>query len=219
MLQRLPLSAALVLLPAVPLAAPAQEPADEDRSRPQGWRIVTDRVEADTSEIFFVSMPPGVHVTTGPAAIFYHPDSTATAPFRVEQEVYLFDPGSRNEAFGVFVGGRDLQGSYQAYTYFLIRRSGEYLIKRREGASTETLRGWTAHAAVAGWDEREEGDETVKNVLAVEAGRDELVFHVNGEEVDRVARRSGLAVDGIVGYRVNHALNVHISGLEITGGR
>lgn len=204
-------------------AAPCQEAqppgameSAEEQTRPQGWRVLTDQVEADTSEIDFATMEPGFHVTTGPAAIFYHPDSTASAPFRAQVETHLFDPGDRNEAFGIFFGGSDLDGSYQAYTYFLVRKSGEYLVKRRMGESTETIEGWTAHPAVVGWDERDPDAESVRNVLAVDATADELIFSVNDEEVTRVPRSSQLAVDGIVGVRINHALDVHLGGLRIT---
>lgn len=210
-------TAALSLLLAVPASAAAQAtPAPAgDGDRPEGWRILTDDVSADTAEIDFAAMPPGFHVTTGPAAIFYHPDSTATGTFRVEAEIHLFDPGRLQEAYGIFFGGRDLESSYQAYTYFLIRRTGEYLVKRRLSAtSTETVVDWTAHPAIVGWEDRERGSETAGNVLAVEARDDGLVFLVNGEEVDRVPR-SGLDVDGVAGVRVNHRLNVHVGRFEI----
>lgn len=209
----------LVALPAVALAQTPQEEAKkaEHQTRPDGWRIRTDGAGADTTEIYFATMEPGFHVTTGPAAIFWHPDSTATGSFRAEVGLHLFDPGRRREAFGLFVGGRSLDGPDQAYTYFLVRRTGEYLIKRRTGSDTETLVGWTAHDAVVSWDEKDPDAQTVLNTLAVEAGPDELVFRVNGSEVDRVPRE-GLAVEGVVGVRINHALNVHVGGLRIEGG-
>lgn len=206
----------LLAAPSLVGAQPAEGGGAGEGSRPEGWRVLTDRVSADTAEIDFARMPPGFHVTTGPAAIFYHPDSTATGTFRVEAEIHLFDPGEPREAYGIFFGGRDLEGSYQAYTYFLVRRTGEYLVKRRVSAtSTETLVDWTAHPAVTGWEDREEGSETARNVLSVEAGADELVFRVNGEEVDRLPR-SGLDVDGVAGLRVNHRLDVHVSRFEVT---
>ncbi len=219
-MKHLPLALAIALA-ATPAIVSAQDAAAiaekkaEHQTRPEGWRILTDDVEADTAEIYFATMSPGFHVTTGPAGIFYHQDSTATGDYRVEGTFHLFDPGSRNEAYGLFFGGRDLEGSYQAYTYFLVRRSGEYLIKRRvSSTSTETLVGWTSHDAVVGWDEREEGAASTANALAVESVGDELVFFVNGQEVDRVAR-SGLAVDGVAGVRINHALDVHVQGFRI----
>lgn len=209
------LALALALLPARPAAAGAQESAAarkaQHQTRPGGWQILTDRIGADTTEIYFARMEPGFHVTTGPAALFYDPDTAPSGTFRVEATAHLFDPGGRNEAYGIFVGGDDLLGSYQRYTYFLVRRSGEFLIKRRVSAtSTETLVDWTSHPAVVGWEGGDDGSESVRNSLAVEAGEDELVFFVNGEEVERLPR-GDLPVSGVAGVRVNHALDLHFS--------
>ena len=201
----------LSTLIAVPLSG--QEDA---QPKPDGWELRVDRPDrGGPDDVMFVDMEPGWHVTTGPAAILYHPDRTASGAFRVESEVFLFDPGERREAFGVFVGGQDLAGDDQAYTYFLIRRSGEYLIKRRAGADTHVVRDWTAHDALVSWEEREADAATVKNVLAVEVGADDVAFFANGEELARVPRE-GLETDGVVGLRVNHGLNLHITSLEVT---
>jgi len=50
----------------------------------------------------------------------------------------------------------------------------------------------------------------------VTARRDSLHFSVNGVEVDAVAR-AGLPVDGQVGWRVNHALDLHVSEFSLEG--
>ncbi len=46
-------------------------------------------------------------------------------------------------AYGLFVGGQDLEGDDQKYLYFLIRRSGEFLIKTRAGDETSVVHPWT----------------------------------------------------------------------------
>lgn len=202
---------------ATPPVAAAQQGAEgeaETRPPPEGWMVRTDG-GASAETIDFLDMAPGWHITTGPAAIFYHPDRTATGTYRVEAETHLFDPGQRREGFGILFGGTDLEGDAQSYGYFLIRRDGSYLVKRRDGAETEVIEGWTEHPAVVGWDERAEDAATVKNVLAVEVGETEVAFHVNGEEVHRVAREE-LSTDGVVGLRVNHSLNLHVTRLDVT---
>lgn len=209
------LGAAAALLTAAGLPGPVRAQGELDGPPPAGWEIRTDRPGADTSGIVFVDMPPGWHITTGPAAIFYHPDSVASGEFSVESEVFLFDPGGRREAFGFFVGGTDLAGPGQRYLYFLIRDGGEFLVKERDGADTSTLVNWTAHDAILGYDQRDEGGVTVRNVLGLDAREDRLVFRVNGEEVMALPR-GNREVDGVVGLRVNHALNLHVSTLEIT---
>jgi hypothetical protein len=129
-------------------------------------------------------MPPGWHVTSGPAGILYDPSRTAEGEYRLSAEIFLF-PGERREGFGVFFGGRELSGPDQAYTYFLIRKDGRFLVKTRSGAETAVVVPWTEHAAILPHDG---GEGSVKNLLAVEAGADEVHFYVNGERVTSVPR-------------------------------
>jgi hypothetical protein len=190
---------------------------EEKPPPPEGWVVRTDAGGRGGGEPDFMDMPPGWHITTGPAAIFYQPGLTAEGDFRVESEVFLFDPGRRNEGFGIFIGGSDLDGDGQVYTYFLIRRDGSVLVKRRDGADTSTLYGWEPRDAVVTWEERGEDEATAKNVLAIESRGGELAFFVNGEEVHRLSA-DGQHVDGVVGLRVNHGLNLHFSSLEVDDG-
>ena len=208
---------ALVLAAAAlsPALAGAQEDAPE-LEFPEGWEVRFDRDDGRMEDLYMVAMPPGIHITTGPALIAYHPDSTAAGDFRIESETYLFDPKGRREAFGLFVGGTDLDGPGRAYTYFLLREGGEFLVKRRMGEETEVVQDWTAHAAIASFAGRPEGKETARNVLALEAAGDELRFHVNGEQAWTGAR-DGLATDGVFGLRVNHGLNLHVTTIATTG--
>lgn len=208
---RLALTLALVTLPGLTGGLGAQE---DQTGPPEGWVVRLDRPGSGQAPDF-QDMPPGWHITTGPAGILYHPENTASGAFRVESETSLFDPGQRNEAYGVFFGGKNLDGDAQSYTYFLVRRDGSYLVKRRDGTETSEIQGWTKHEAVTSWEGRGEDESAAKNTLAIEAGSEELVFFVNGQEVFRVARE-GQHVDGIVGLRVNHGLNIHVSSLDIT---
>lgn len=216
------LAAALVLV-STPLAA--QEPDHAQHHMPQeglpdGWTARFDQAHAGheghaPEGLSFTEMAPGWHVTTGPSGIFFRHDARAEGSYRIESQIFLFDPGERREAFGIFVGGRELHGEDQRYTYFIIRRTGEFMIRRREGDEVHDVQGWTAHDAVKGWDDLAPGDQTVPNVLAVEVGPDEVVFLVNDREVMRHPRE-GLEVDGHYGLRVNHALNLHVTGIEVT---
>jgi len=200
---------AFVISLLVPAAAAAQ-----DFERPDGWKVRFDHPGTTEAELeMFVSMPPGWHVTSGPAAIYWDPAWAASGRYRVEMEVYLFDPGQRREAFGVFIGGRDLEGDGQSYTYFLIRNGGEFMVKRRDGDQAPTIEPWTRHDAVRSYADRGD-DVSVRNLLTIEAGEDTLRYLVNGREVWR-APRGTLPVDGTYGLRVNHGLNVHVSKLEV----
>lgn len=200
-----------VLATATCLAAPL--PAQE-LTRPPDWRVRFDDPAATEADLeMFVSMPPGWHITTGPAGIFWDPALRAQGEFRAEMEVFLFDPQGRREGFGIFLGGSDLEGSGQTYTYFLIRDGGQFLIKRRRGGETEEVTAWASHDAIRSYAGR--GDEvSVRNVLTVEAGRENVRFLVNDREV-AVLPRTDLDPEGTVGLRVNHRLNLHVSRLEV----
>jgi hypothetical protein len=219
------LSLALLVLAATPLAAQQSQrpdplvPQGENLAVPEGWAIRFDAPHADhprdhaptvgadsTADVFFVNMTPGWHVTTGPAGVFYHPASTASGTYRAESMIHLFDPSARREAFGLLVGGQDLDGDAPRYDYFVIRQGGEFLIKRRDGDSTSTLVPWTAHDAIVSYHE---GDGAVANTLAVEVGEAEVAFSVNGAEVARLPRAE-VRTDGVVGLRINHGLNLHV---------
>ncbi len=202
-----------VLALATSVAAPAL--TAQDLQRPDGWKVRFDDPGASEDQLeMFVAMPPGWHVTSGPAAIYWGPEMETSGDFRLEMEVFLFDPEGMREAFGFFAGGRDLDGDDIEYSYFLIRDGGEFIVKRREGAAAPTVLPWTAHDAILGWAQR--GDAaTARNVLAAEADADEVRFFVNDAQVAALPR-ADVAMDGVYGFRVNHMLDVHISRIEVT---
>ena len=202
------------LLPLFALALAASSLAAQDLQRPDGWNVRFDDPGASEEDLeMFVSMPPGWHVTSGPAAIYWGPEMEASDNYRLEMEVFLFDPKGMREAFGMFAGGRNLEGDDIEYTYFLIRDGREFIVKRREGADAPTIRPWTGHEAILGWEDRAEDAATAKNILAVEAAAETVRFFVNDAEV-AVFPRAEVQMDGVFGFRVNHMLNLHVSRIE-----
>lgn len=223
------LAVSAVASPAFSQGAPAppdpEAPRGEDLTTPADWRIRLDKPDSevvvgddDSADIFFVSMVPGWHITTGPRAIFWHPGLAAEGTWRAESTIFFFDPGERNEAYGIFFGGQDLEGDAIAYDYFVLRNGaagsgGQYLIKRRRGTETEVIHDWTAHEAIATFGP--ESEDSVKNVLAVEVGEESVRFSVNGTQVATVPRAE-VSTDGHVGLRINHHVNVHVSDVSVT---
>ena len=195
-------------------------PQGENLDVPVGWKIRLDHpdhpavisADKDEADIWFVNMTPGWHITTKPAAIFYHPASTASGNFRAETKIFLFDTEGRNEGYGLIFGGEDLEGDDQAYNYFLLRNSGEFLIKNRKGSETSVVQGWTSHESIRRW---EGADSSTENVLAVECSDETVTFFVNGSEVASFPRAE-IKTEGIVGLRMNHRVNVHVGDLTVT---
>lgn len=197
-----------------------QIPQGENLAVPEGWEVRLDKAmpevvigaDAETADIFFVNMTPGWHVTTGPRAIFYHPANVVSKDFKIKSLIHLFDTKGRDrEGFGLFFGGKNLQEDDQEYIYFLIRNTGDFLVKSRKGAETETIVGWTASDAIIKFMAGD--DPTGTNELAVEVVEGVLEFSINGSMVTSISAE-GHNTDGIFGLRVNHQVNLHVEDLS-----
>ncbi|MCU0626476.1 MAG: hypothetical protein MUF21_08325 [Gemmatimonadaceae bacterium] len=214
---RLAASAMFAVLLVGPVLAQARPAAPARATVPAGWVVRPDADamgHGDGATVSFVAMQPGWHVTTGPAAILYDSTRRATGNWRLEAVIHLFDPGARAEGFGVFFGGANLASPTQRYAYALVRRDGRALLKVREGETTRTVREWAANAAIPQWKPGPKG-ASVRYPLVVEARGDRVTVLVNNVSVLDAPRRE-LPTDGIVGLRINHALNVHVETLTVT---
>jgi hypothetical protein len=181
---------------------------------PDGWRVRLDRAAATVDQVTFMSHDGYVHLVLGPSGIFYRPDHSASGEYTAAATFTQNRAPHHPESYGLFVGGRDLEGGAQDYLYFLVRGDGRYLVKHRGGAETHTLIDWTEHPAVRPADA--EGKAT--NALAVQAGDFGVRFLVNGTEVGQLPRSPHLTTDGVVGLRVNHNLDVKMRDFAITPG-
>ena len=192
--------AALALLAAAPLAArQAAGPL------PPGWQARTDK-DAPLDGVKFSTMGGGVHATTGPAAILWRPADQAPGDFAAGASFTQTKAPTHPEAYGLFVGGQALDGAEQAYTYFLVRGDGKYLIKSRAGATTANVSaGWVENAAVV----KADASGRATNALRIERAGGQVRFLVNGTEVHSAAA-ADLATAGQAGLRINHNLDVHV---------
>ena len=168
----------------------------------------------DGAQVKVEVMKPGWHVTTGPAAILFDSTMRGTGNWRVEATLHLFNPGARAEGFGVFFGGRDLNGGTPHYSYALLRRDGRAMLKVREGATTRTVRDWTVHRAVPVWAAGP-NVTSVAYAMVIEASADRITMSVGGTQVLDAPRRD-MPSEGVIGLRVNHSLNLHVEKLVVT---
>ena len=177
---------------------------------PAGWSARADR-SAQLTNAKVMPMGNGIHVTLGPAIILYRAADAATAPFHTLATFTQTKAPMHPEAYGLFIGGKDLDAATQQYTYFLVRGDGKFLIKRRNGDSTSVIKDWTESPAVAKADPA--GKAT--NMLEIDNKSDTsaLKFKVNGQEV--YSMPAGADAKGIVGLRVNHNLDVHVAGFAL----
>jgi hypothetical protein len=215
---RLTPTAALLLGLAMPLAAQSHDSADADHavagggSLPSGWAMRVDG-KGDPKNVKVVAMGPGIHVTVGPAIILYREATRGTGSFHTLATFTQTKPSAHPEGYGLFFGGKGLDGPSQSYTYFLIRQDGTFLVKRRDGSKTSDVsKGWTAHPAV----KKPDAKGTAVNMLEIDNKVDpsKITYKVNGQDVFSVDA-AGTSVDGILGVRVNHNLDLHVDGFDV----
>lgn len=188
-------------------AEPERGAAIGEAARPS-FTVRLDDASATVADYHLVEDDDGIRIQTGPAGIAYRSDDLVeSGDFSLETTFLLYDaPVGYREAFGIFVGGRELDGPGQEYTYLLIRPTGDFLIKRRVGESTETIADWSAHTAV-----RAVTDDVAEplNTLAIHVSEGEARFEVNGVVVHALDAARARPF-GIAGVRVNHRLDVRV---------
>lgn len=194
--------------------------ADPDRAvagggtMPAGWHARTDG-NRPMANVKFEPMGKGNHVTLGPATIFWQDTDTASGSYSVEAQVWQFPSDTHRdhrEGFGLFIGGGDLDGVGQRYTYFLIRADGQFLVKRRQGDSTWTVQAWTASPAITNPAPNPAPGSSTENKLTIRVAPTGVSFLVNGQEVYK-GSASDVDTRGVYGFRMNHNLNVHLGPL------
>jgi hypothetical protein len=208
-------TAGLAFLAVTVTVAQGQRNSDPDRtvagtSLPSGWMVRLDSGATKPDGVSVMPMGTGLHFKSGPAGIYYRPTDTRSGSYEVHGTFNQVEPSSHPEAYGLFIGGSNLAGPNQKYTYFLVRQDGMFLIKRRDGAQTPNVVNWTANAAVKKTDASTKG----ANTLSIAVAADKVRFLVNGTEVN-AAPAAQVDTSGIAGLRINHNLNVHVENFGV----
>ena len=206
-MKRFVLAAAIAVFALAPMTTHAQK----------GWMVRADR-STNASDpdgagaIKFMEMGGGFHAVNPQAAVYWNPANTASGNFTAKASFKLLKPSGHTNYYGLVFGGSNLEGPTQAYTYFLVAQDGTWLIKKRDGDTvTSSVAPKTPNDAV-----KKPGDDgTSVNALEVRVGADKVDFVVNGTVVTSLPK-AGLKTDGIVGLRVNHLLEVMITGFAVS---
>ena len=202
--------AALALLTAVPLMAQGTK----------GWKLRVDRSTSasdpdGSGAIQFMAMGASFHAVNPQAAVYWNPANTATGNYTLKGSFKLLKPSNHTNYYGLVFGGSDLEGPNQSYVYFLVAQDGTWLIKNRAGDAISpqnpgNVAPKTANAAVA----KPGADGTSVNNLEVRVQGDKVDYVVNGTVVHSTPK-TAVKTDGIVGFRVNHFLEVQIDGFGV----
>lgn len=182
---------------------------------PAGWGVRPDRGTAD--QINFTLDRDVYHFAMGPAGTFYRSDWTKSGNYQFSARLTQKQAPTHPISYGLMIGGSDLAGPNQTYSYFLVRNRGEYFIASREGDHTWfsprifsiklplTVVDWTAHPAIV----KQGADGRQTNTLGIQVQGDSVIFTVNGTEVTRLPK-SKIHTDGMYGFRIGHNLDVDV---------
>ncbi len=229
------LSALATLALAAPLAAQQPQPqgAAHDPTNavkgsgklPAGWNVRFDPQRdgsvPKTESVNFVASGSGDHFTCGPAAIYYNPKDMGSGEFAVSA-TFTQSKSVGHEAYGIFIGGRNLQDSTQTYTYFVVKpcRSrgactdsgavlGEVLISQRSSNGRPVALLATQHHDAVVTDDPKDGHAT--NKLTIHVAKDTVHFVLNNQLVAGIAKSKIGITDGQTGIRINHNIDVQVA--------
>jgi hypothetical protein len=197
-------------------SADVAKTADPDKAAstagtlPPGFAARTDKTDASMANARYVASGDEWEVSTGPAHIVYDPKVMGNGNYTASASIEQLEAPAHPEAYGMFIGGRDLDKPTVAYTYFLVRSQGDLAIKVREGAATRDVIAWTPSADVP----KADASGKVKYDLAVQVDNGAVKFMVNGKQVASVSA-AGLPTDGTAGLRINHNLHVKVKPVSI----
>jgi hypothetical protein len=192
---------------------PTFAPAGPATGLPEGYAMRLDREDAAAADFHVEQGDGSMMIRTGPAGILYNEeDVPAEGDYTVSGTfTEVGAPAGHREAYGLIIGGADLGGPAQQYTYFLVRGDGRYLIKQRAGAEMMNVTdGWQDSDVVVAAEE----DGDVTNELSIAVRGDQAHFSVNGTEVAAFPT-ADLDIAGIAGVRVNHNLNVRVEDFSV----
>lgn len=175
---------------------------------PVGWHLRLDKKNADSHDIKLIDKNGTFHFETGPAGIYYNSSQMKEGDFRVEGKFVQLTASKHPEAYGLFFAGKNLKKEDQYYLYFLVRQDGKYLVKERIGNDTPVIINWTANKAVNAKDK----NGRTENLLAINIKGGAVYFYCNNSEVAHLSKEKIKSTDGQVGLRINHNLNLDVSG-------
>lgn len=205
----------------LPAALPAQ--SGHNLERPEHWKVRYDGSD-EAAERHFVVMRPGWHVYAGSGGLLWDPGSFASGNYAVKSTIYLFPQGDPERSgstrvdapFGLFLGGRDLEGAAATYVSFKIDNAGRFGVARHTGDEVQDLVPWTGNDAVSVL--ADPATSPAENVLEVDVRGEQTIFYVAGEPVAELPS-ADLSLEGLIGLSAGEGLSLHITDIAIGPNR
>jgi hypothetical protein len=186
-----------------------------------GW---TGKVDAgDLKDAKFAQDGSALHVTTGPAAIYWKTGAEATGNYTVKatfNEPKYMNLNSHPHPYGLFIGGNDLGTPQQSFLYCAAYGSGNFIV-RGFGPEPFQMNGRRGEANAAVNKAAGVG-QPVTQEIAISVKGDRVECSINGTVVagyDKAAVVTAgklKSTNGLYGLRFAHNTDVLVTGLTVT---
>ena len=210
---------------ALPTAQPQQD-ADKKVAgggiTVKGWQGRVDSGNRQNLTITDSKLAPegqAMRLMTGAAGLYWNPANTGKGDFSVKA---TFDepkqPYNHPHPYGVFIGGKGLDGDAPQALYCAAYRSGNYIVRGFSGGKPFQIVGKpTPNDAIA----KGAADAPVKQEVVMRVSGDKVECTVNGTSVWSATKADVTgagkldSTDGITGIRVSHNSDALVSGFAV----
>jgi hypothetical protein len=225
---RVSVSLALLVTAGAPLVAQeeARSVANGGITAP-GWMGKVDANEAARGMTItnsrFAAQAGGYRVTTGPAAVYWHPNNRATGNYTVKatfNEPEYMNVNDHPHPYGIVIGGNNMGTDTQSYLYCAAYGNGTFIV-RGFGPAAFQVNGRRGEANAAVHQAAGKG-QPVTQEIAVSVNGDNVSCSINGTVVGTwpksaiVGEGKLSSTDGIYGVRFAHNTDGVVTGLTIT---
>lgn len=194
-------------------AGDSAAPAQDSVTLPPQWRMRIDPGRRP-APVTMTAAGEGFQLNTGRGSgIFWNPTDTAMGTYEVTADLRQVNAQEGHaEAYGIVFGGSNMDAENHSYYYFVIRGTGEYMVRHRAGNDVHTIADWTAHPSIR----KVNASGNAANELVVRVGSDSVRFLVNGTQVQAYGKEQMRDTNGQVGLRANHRTELHVDRFDVT---
>jgi hypothetical protein len=220
--------AATLVVPAVSVAQDASKAVAGGGVQAPGWMGKIDAREAQNGakleDSKLVTMGQGMHVTTGPAVVYWNPANTASGNYTVEAtftEQKFMGLNDHPHPYGIVIGGNDMGTDNQSYLYCAAYGNGNFIV-RGFGPGSFQMNGGRQGQASDAVNRAAAAGQPVTQKIALRVSADKVECLINDKvagtypKADLIVPGKLKSTDGIYGIRFGHNTDAHIAGLKMT---
>jgi len=192
-----------------------------------GWMGKIDASEAGRGQVLenskLAQEGDALHVTTGPAVVYWNPANTATGDYTVKatfNEPKYMSLNNHPHPYGIVIGGNDMGTDQQSYLYCAAYGNGNFIV-RGFGPEPFQVNGRRGEANDAVNKAAGTG-QPVTQEIAVSVKGDKVECAINGTVVgsynkaDLVTAGKLKSTDGVYGIRFAHNTEAVVTGFTMT---